>query len=623
LVAAPVDRFASRLASPEVTAIAFLLGVWLLCRPYEGLIHDGILYAGQALRHLHPEIFDGDLFFAGAASQDDFTVFGRVYAALAGALGLSAAGALLYTLGHLAWFAVALAWIRSVAPRLALPLIACLLALRYPYSADGRLELAESFVTARLLAEPLVLAGLLLAWRTHRAASAATLAAATVVHPLIAAPAVAIVALLWLAGRIRWKRTVGLAAAGVFLVAAIAVFASVPRMDAHWLELVRMRNHFVVPAGWSVDGIARWLAVLLMLSSAAAVVRSGLADLWRAVALAAALGVVLAVVGDQARWVTLIQVQAWRAIWPATWFAPLAVVAAAMTVGQERAGARIRMLGLLPAFALAQLGWLPGAGVIALVYAAIVRLSVGERRGWFGQRDPLAATVVASGLTLLAVGAGIVAIVAVAAASDTVAPLDRLLPTFAMRMLGWAALAGLAWWAIPASPSGAGVRRIRWAAAAVLVAAATLFDARPPIASEADREERTLERWRALIPETAQVFWPERHRYVWARLQRRSYVSFSQSAGILFDRATAVEAYRRSAIVGAISARDGIFELAYTGGPARAPTPSEDGVRRTCAADDGLDFLVLAAQIPGNLGPTYVEPFSTVRYRLYACRDFR
>jgi len=607
-----------------VTAVAFLLGVWLLCRPYEGLIHDGILYAGQALRHLHPETFDGDLFFAGAASQDDFTVFGRAYATLAGVLGLSAAGALLYALGQLAWFAVALAWIRSVAPALALPLIACLLALRYPYSADGRLELAESFVTARLLAEPLVLAGLLLAWRGRRAASATTLAAAMVVHPLIAAPAVAIVTLSWLARRIGWKRTVVLAAAGVVLVAAIAMFASVPRMDAHWLELVRMRNHFVVPAGWSIDGIARWLAVLLMLTSAAAVARSGLADLWRAVALAAVLGVALTFVGDQARWVTLIQVQAWRAIWPATWFAPLAVVAAAMTIGQERAGARIRMLGLLPAFALAQLGWIPGAGVIALVYAAIVRLSVDERRGrWFGQRDPLAATVVAGGLAVLAAGAGIVAIVAVALTSDAVAPLDRLLPTFAMRMLGWAAVAGLAWWAIAASPSGAGVRRIRWSGTAVLVAALALLDARPPMAREADREERALDQWRALIPETAQVFWPERHRYVWARLQRRSYVSFSQSAGILFDRATAVEAYRRRAVVEAISARDGIFELAYTGGPARAPTPSEDQVRRTCADDDGLDFLVLAAQIPGNLGPTYVEPFSTVRYRLYACRDFR
>lgn len=625
------DRSPERQTTLDATAVAFLLGVWLLCRPYEGLVHDGILYAGQALRHLHPAIFDGDLFFAGAASQDDFTVFGRAYGALAGAFGLSTAAALLYVLGQVTWFAVALAWIRSAAPGLALPAIACLLALRYPYSTDGRLELAESFVTARLLAEPLVLAGLLFAWRGRLAVGGIALAAAAVVHPLIAAPAAAIVALLWLAAWIGWKRTSTVAIAAVAVVAAVPLLGRVPRMDPEWLELVRTRNHFVIPAGWSVDGIARWLAVLLMLASAAALARTGLADLWRAVSLAAALGVALAWIGYHSGWAALIQVQAWRAIWPAIWFAPLAVVAACLALAPERPGMRIRMLGLLPAFAFAQLTWVPGAGVVALVYAAVVRLSIGDRRGWFGQRSPAAAAIVASGLALLALGCGILAILAVALASDVVEPLDRRLPTFALRMLGWAALAGLAWWAsgarealVAASPPGAGgARRLRWVAAAVLVSAIALSDARPPTAQESERDEHVLEQWRSLIPQTAQVFWPERHRYVWTRLQRRSYVSFSQSAGILFDRATAVEAYRRRGVVEAISARDGLFALAYAGGPTRAPTPSREDLQRTCAADGGLDFLVLAAEIPGNLGPIYREPFSAVQYRLYACRDFR
>lgn len=625
------DRSPATRTSLDATAIAFLFGVWLLCRPYEGFIHDGILYAGQALRHLHPEIFDGDLFFAGAASQDDFTVFGWVYGTLAGTLGLSVAALLLYALGQAAWFTVALVWIRSVAPGLALPAIACLLALRYPYSTDGRLELAESFVTARLLAEPLVLAALLLVWRGRLASGIATLAVAAVVHPLIAAPAAAIVALLWLAGRVGWMRASVLAVAAVALVAVVPVLGTVPRMDPEWLDLVRTRNHFVIPAGWSVDGVARWLAVLLMLASAAAVVRTGLADLWRAAALAGALGVALALIGYHAGWVVVIQAQAWRAIWPAMWLAPLAVVSACLALAPERRGMKIRMLGLLPAFAFAQLTWVPGAGVVALAYAAIVRLSIEDRRGWFGQRSPAAAAIVASGLALLAVGAGSLAILAVAFASDVTDPLDRRLPTFALRMLGWAALAGLAWWASATSdaidrgsPQRAGrERRLRWVAIAVLVPAFALFDARPPTAREAQRNDVVFEQWRSLIPETAQVYWPERHRYVWIRLQRRSYVSFSQSAGILFDRATAVEAYRRRGVVEAISARDGVFSLANVGTIVPAPTPSDSDLRRTCAADRSLDFLVLAGEIPGNLGPIYHEPFSAAQYRLYACRDFR
>lgn len=67
--------------------VLLLAGLWLWAHPYRGLTHDAILYSAQALSHLYPEIFRSDIFFV-YGSQDDYTLFSRIYAFLIGWLGL-------------------------------------------------------------------------------------------------------------------------------------------------------------------------------------------------------------------------------------------------------------------------------------------------------------------------------------------------------------------------------------------------------------------------------------------------------------------------------------------------------------------------------------------------------
>ena len=69
--------FRPRLGAPTWLV---LVALWVLAHPYGGLRHDGLLYAGQAMAHLRPDVFGRDLFFA-YGSQDDYTIFGQVYAA--------------------------------------------------------------------------------------------------------------------------------------------------------------------------------------------------------------------------------------------------------------------------------------------------------------------------------------------------------------------------------------------------------------------------------------------------------------------------------------------------------------------------------------------------------------
>ena len=50
--------------------MAALLFAWV--HPYNGIRHDGMLYVAQALKHVDPVIFNGDLFFK-FGSQDSFS----------------------------------------------------------------------------------------------------------------------------------------------------------------------------------------------------------------------------------------------------------------------------------------------------------------------------------------------------------------------------------------------------------------------------------------------------------------------------------------------------------------------------------------------------------------------
>jgi hypothetical protein len=605
----------------EPAALLFLCGVWVACHPWEGFTHDGVLYAAQALRHLHPEAFAGDPFFLGR-SQDDFSVFGRAYAAIAAAAGLPAAALGLFVLGQGAWLAVSLRWIRAAAPGLALAGIACLLAMRFPYGPLRSLELAESFVTARLLAEPMVLAALLLASRRRGAAAAGVLAVALAVHPLVAAPAVGALAIGAAASRLGWARTAGLAVACLGAL-AVAAQALPPRIDGQWLELVKARTPAILPTGWGLELWARWALALLMLAIAAAVPTAHSA-LWRAVTLAGALGVAASLVALQSGWALLLQVQPWRAMWLATWFAPLAVCASALVLPREDSGLRLRLFVLLPAFAFAQQPWVPGASAASFACAVAVASTWRSTSGWFARDRADGAWFGAIVLCACAMAGAGLGMVGLAATGSAAAPADRSLGPFAAQLFGWAAAGALGWWAgHRGQPSAARSSRAAIAAVAALIAAVSLVDGRPPIARELARiQAGALDQWRAVVPPGSQVFWSGRHGYVWLGLERSSYVSDWQGAGSLFDRATAMEVERRLRAVRGADDGSGDGPGAREEGQSSRERFVPPAWRRLCAADPRIDFVV-AADGEEGLGDHWVESFSQRSWRLHACGERR
>jgi len=127
---------------------------------------------------------------------------------------------------------------------------------------------------------------------------------------------------------------------------------------------------------------------------------------------------------------------------------------------------------------------------------------------------------------------------------------------------------------------------------------------------------------RAQIPSDAEVLWPDAPPIeVWYLLDRQSYVSGAQTAGLVFSRAAAIAMYRR---VGRVSAlvRGQQFEDWTPKTPSHL-TPAQK-LQSACAAPD-LEYIMSWT----NLGPPPLASYlpnahhPNVRARLYRCSDVR
>ena len=98
-----------------LVAIVCVLGL-ALNHPYEGLFHDARLYLLQSLSHLSPASLTADVFLR-YGSQDAYTLFTAVVAALIPPLGAEHAAALLTCLSQLALLAAAGLLTRVLVPR--------------------------------------------------------------------------------------------------------------------------------------------------------------------------------------------------------------------------------------------------------------------------------------------------------------------------------------------------------------------------------------------------------------------------------------------------------------------------------------------------------------------------
>jgi hypothetical protein len=300
----------------------------------------------------------------------------------------------------------------------------------------------------------------------------------------------------------------------------------------------------------------------------------------------------------------------WRAHWVLHVLAILLAPAAAFALWQRGRGARIAAACVMASccFGRAELPASAALAALALV------LETAERRvpGWMSER----------GLRIALVA------VAAAAACGLLFDMQAKLPLEYLRgaALGWRdyipALASLGvllplaavWWLFAHSrfaPAAA------FAAALGLAAGVAVWDGRVSWSRFVEQDPAPVAAFRQALPPGAQVFWPAPSSPAWLVLRRPNWFSVDQGAGIVFNRATAIEYAARGQV--ALDLRVASTDCIMAAGrcsiaPRRA--------RAVCSRADAPDYLVLDGRIRGV--PAIEDFLGSERPHtvyLYACRD--
>jgi hypothetical protein len=582
----------------------------------------------QAVARVHPN-FATDVMLHGT-SQDAFTLFSPLYAALMQKMGMIGAGILLFafcTAGYLfaAWLLVRRLF-NSYAAYLTVAVLIC---VSSDYGAWSIFSCAEDFLTARSLAETCVVGSIAAYYWQRPWAAAGLLGIGLFVHPLMALPGVLL--LLCLVAPVRVAAmAAALALAGVALAALAAVHGFVPLpyfkpMEPAWLEVVEQRSFFLFLKDWRVIDWEVQIRTLLFLAVAWAVIPDPkVRKLCCAAGLVGLSGLALAAIPDLIGPIPiLLQGQAWRWIWISC------LVALCMVAPSASRAWQIGGWGRLCA-SLMVMGWIfppinaefafAGAG---LVWAARSRLGGSKRT-----LDFAAYTVVAIIAAWTVSNIWELLDNTVLHSRSAVDPIDLTRWTLSLPPLALACA-----WLLHRA-----LRQYRFApflAAGLLAALAICFLPSSlfwPPGFIAVRLQDQYKSWREAIPESSSVLLlaapPVSAIFPWFTLERTSYTSSSQSAGVVFSKEIAAEIRRRSEVLKPVMQPDwrALSQIQHT--PSKKPT---DALTPPSLTAKSLEEICQDVQLGFVVAKDDVG-FSPIKHRdagefenwnLYDCRRVR
>jgi hypothetical protein len=608
-------------------ALAILpAALWCLTHRYGGLIGDSELYAVQALSRTDPALARD--VFLNSASQDRYTVFSPLYSLVIGLVGVRTAAISLLVMFKVLFYGAVFAFSRKIAdPPLALLTTALLIVAPGEYGAYHVFRFSEDMLTARTLAEALAMTALCLQVYGRENAALWIAAVALCMHALIALPMV----LLLLGLRVGIRANL---LAGVFIVtaalavAALAVF--LPRwtpsflsvMDSGWLEMVRERSQFVFLQLWRLDDWELNARPFLSLGLSMLVLCEDqrVRKLCVAASIVGVAGLLVAfIAGGVGPVALLLQGQAWRWVWVPELVSLLLLVPTVSRMWRSGGCGPVCAALLLT-------GWL--FSVIDGVYLVAAAFCL-----WAGRKHVPAS--VEPYVRFLGAAIGLVAIAWIVfnvwtilktpppAATEPGALLAarRIMGVDCLPLL----LVFLIWYWL-------GRARSVVAPVAIALALGTMTALAAPGALKDPRPEGTAAQieefsdWRRAIPPGENVFVVSKYYsagFTWLTLQRPSYLTVDQSAGIIFSRATADEIRRRAQVLLPLEEPDWrlMSRRASHGGAfdAKASPLTRERLVQICA-DPQLGY-VAAKEDVGFGALRHRHPGAWYDWNLYDCRQ--
>jgi hypothetical protein len=579
-----------------------IFAFWAVLHPYSGLANDGTLYAVAALARLTNSL--GHDIFLSQGSQDHYTIFSPIAAMVIRCVGVAKAAALLTLIAQAGFFGCA--WLlarRLMAPSQAILATALLVALPGIYGGHTVFSYAETVLAPRVPAEALVLASLAATLSRRYVICGACLLGAALLHPLMAA-AGWVMQFLILVGIHRPRVTVALALSGLVVLVLVAYATPIgplTRFDPEWFAMLHSRLQYAFPSLWSRADWGHASVPLATLAVGALSTRT--ASLRRVCCAALVTGLcglaVSLLASDLLHIVLVAQVQTWRWMWLANVVAVLTMAVTAQDCWEGGKAARAAILLLAGSWICLDQSLTLVTAPLAVIVAAVAHRVTDDRR----QRLILFGAQAALALCVLIFFGSV--LTALRKPASTPLQVDAWLRGGVIP----ASVLTLAWWWTKGGVNRAAVVVLPALGIGLCVLGVRI--AWPTWANLAPSQElrAQFDPWRRQIPPTAQVLAPGVPLIPWFMLERPSYWSLRQMAGVMFSRPTTMELLRRES---------SLLDQEATGEPGH-------DLAATCRNNPLLEFIVS----PADMGPTSFAPVSIDKtrpgnsVRLYRCADYR
>lgn len=520
---------------------AVIFFIWILFFPYAGITHDAQLYTLQALSHLTPELYQNDIFLR-FGSQDRFTFFSPVYATLIELFGVEWAGSLLTLISHCLFIGAVFLLANKIMPYgIAVFAVGLILTISSSYGAERVFYYIELFVTPRMLSEAFAVFSVAAWLNKKNIAAAALLLVAALLHPLMAmAGLVFLLSSVYMA---YWRRMnlLIITTCALLLLAHHAQLLTRWQFDAEWLGIIENRTTYLFFYYWSIDDIANALVPLISLIVTHVFVSS---ETEKRLAVAALFTGVMAMLvhgfgGDFLHFTLVTQGQAWRWFWLVTLVAILFLPNLILRLWQAKTAGKTIAITLIAAWLMrSQL-----MGLVVAIWALVLVFTLKKNWGtvvfWALSKWMSLGLLLLPLVLLIVVNHFHINVFIALFDGSRVQDFPGIwhecaLPIYLLFVCVLVAVSAYKALHISATTS--------FFLAACMV---FLYWGKSWLPEKGGAKAQHLVKLRQAIPvgEDVLTFGPPST--IWIGLQRPSYLSGIQMAGIVFSRATALEAERR------------------------------------------------------------------------------
>ena len=590
----------------------------LISTPYYGIWHDSVLYLGQALLRMNPEVFQKDLFFS-YGSQAGFTLFPYALAWLIERFNAESIFILFTLLARLSFAIGSWYLLRALFPaRFCIPAILALFFLPREYGSHHIFSYAETFLTGRSYAEPLVLLALASVLHGRTWLFALFWCMAAILHPLMALPVLVFYWFWLLQTDKRWIHALWVAVPSLFVFLFLQNHSNTNfQFDSEWLNQVVQRSPFLFFSQFQYGDwyyiLTDFFIVFLLTRYTSDHIKKFTQSL---LAAGISLFLIAALLVDVLHLSLPTGLQLWRVHWLIHWLAMASIPWLLWKHWQEHRSIPYLLLlgsiilsGIRPSLAG---GEVPGLMVLYIAWPWIERHTT---------------RFIQNGILFFIITSVLINSWMYYSLLFSFVSITRYTVYIAFKILFFLFLLLLA--ALSVSEKLKNNSSIKTASLLLMIfmlfPAVQLWDQRLEKDKFYESTEYPGKPAELVLEEDAQVLWRDNLLPTWQVLNRASYMSDQQMAGIVFNKETSRNAYLRKEALHVKKADGSDCRMIVSSGEGHSTClPDSVALKQMCLKTHGeLDYIVLSSKTDANPHAiwTYSEkPLESIY--IYACDDF-